>query len=288
MNELGKSMLRLLCVFMLCVGISWANKNEQISKQASTNIKHLDTQVKQKGVKPQFSKPPVMKWGVGVAAIFSPNPYKDTSDTILPIPYLSYQGDRFSFYGPFMSYRFYKTRQLQSAVQVSLYPETFDSEDSSDTALQKLNNRHYIVLAGVNQKFLSPYGTLSLSASVDITGLSNGFMLSASIDKMFFNYFKNHVFIITPQFGVSYSNHLLVDYYYGISNQEAANSGLSAYNPKGAWSLFAGTSIIYQFQKHWQASVMLRVNKLSSEITNSPMISKEYMTTGIVSLGYRF
>ena len=96
------------------------------------------------------------------------------------------------------------------------------------------------------------------------------------------------MFIITPQFGVSYSNHLLVDYYYGISNQEAANSGLSAYNPKGAWSLFAGTSIIYQFQKHWQASVMLRVNKLSSEITNSPMISKEYMTTGIVSLGYRF
>jgi outer membrane protein len=232
-------------------------------------------------------------WGIGLGAIFSPQPYKDTTPTILPIPIITYRSNTLNISGPFASYKFLNYKFAQTSAQVFLYPQVFKADDSSDNAISKLDNRNYLVMAGINQKFLSPYGIVNIGINADITTQSNGYMIDLGYNKPFI--FSNNKYlgdsnqlVINPGIGVQYSNHLLTNYYYGISSTESQQSGLEVYHPSGAFSPYASLMVYYTIQKHWNISAIARVNRLANSIVDSPMVDKHYITTAIISLTYGF
>ncbi|MCF6766839.1 MipA/OmpV family protein [Thiotrichales bacterium 19S11-10] len=228
--------------------------------------------------------------GIGIGGIIAPDPYKNTSTTILPIPVVSYQGERLKISGPFIDYRFLNYPMSKTSVQLFLYPEHFRSNQSSDPQMEKLNNRNYLVMAGVNQKLLlKAYGVLNFSASFDITTQSNGFVLFARYNKpFFFTPVSDDKLIINPGVGLQYSNHLLTDYFYGISSSESNSSGISEYHPNGAISPFINLTTIYSFAKHWNLSLITALSRLSNTEADSPMVSKRYIFTTYFSVVYKF
>ncbi|MCF6764863.1 MipA/OmpV family protein [Thiotrichales bacterium 19S3-7] len=229
-------------------------------------------------------------WGIGVAGLISPVPYKDTSSTILPLPVISYQGENLRISGPFISYKFLNYEYAKTSVQAYLYPEHFRSNKSTDSQMQQLDNRNYIVMGGINQKFLSPYGIFNFSFNIDMTGQSNGFSIISryNIPFVFNKVFGDDRLVFNPGIGLQYSSHLLTNYYYGISSSETNSSGLPTYHPDGSFSPFISLTTAYSFAGHWTLALINTVTRLDNTVYDSPMVEKRYIVTTYGSVVYKF
>lgn len=243
---------------------------------------------KEKGTSLLQQNKEAYQWGVGFGVIFSPNPYKDTNSTILPIPVVSYLGERLTIYGPYVSYKLYKSDFTITEAQIFLYPERFKREDSNDPQMQKLDNRNYIAMAGFRQRFISAYGDINVGLNFDITGQSNGYMGVIEYEKRFVFIKGQHLFSLKPNIGLQYSSKQLTDYYYGISYDEAMRSGLAEYTPSDEVSPYLGLAFVYSYNRKWNISLTSRVNRLSDSVSDSPMISNQYVFTSTMAVSYSF
>ncbi|WP_440616111.1 MipA/OmpV family protein [Cysteiniphilum sp. 6C5] len=260
-----------------------ANNNTKTISSADNN------KTKQVHNKYKAFKPEAYPFGIGFGGIFSPNPYKNTSPTILPIPVISYQGEDLSINGPYIAYRFLNTKHTKTQAQLFLYPETFRANQSDDPQLQQLDNRNYLVMLGLTQGFKSTYGDLAFAANIDVTTRTNGYLLSAEYRKrLILPVNKNLLFFVTPSIGLSYSSKEITDYYYGITASQSQRSGLPQYTTNGALSPYVGLMTAVNFSKHWNLFIATRLNRLSNEIYNSPMVSNQYIFTTVVSFTYNF
>lgn len=263
--------LSLLC---LVTGSLWASESSVDSSTTQTP--------------PKAFNPNPYPWGIGFGGIFAPNPYIDSKASQLFIPVISYQGQDFSLYGPYANYRFLRVNNFTTSIQAFLYPETFKNKDTSNPQLSQLNNRNYIVMAGIKQQYDTDYGNISVSGNIDITGQSNGYMLNLNYAKRFMFFVPNHLLSLTPSLGLDYSSYHLTDYYYGINQSESIASGLPQYSPGGALSPYIGLSMLYSYKQRWNVMITTRMNRLADEITNSPMVGKRVIFTSVATLTYGF
>ncbi len=77
------------------------------------------------------------------------------------------------------------------------------------------------------------------------------------------------------------------NYYYGVEPDEA-QPGLPAYRVDSAINVFARLSVTYALGEHWQIVSLLQYEKLASEISQSPSVEEDYVTTGYIGLYYEF
>ncbi|MDA0911709.1 MAG: MipA/OmpV family protein [Proteobacteria bacterium] len=274
-------MKHLLYIILATPIILSANQSKDLSNDKE-NSENKD------GTVEKFS-PVQYPFGIGFAGIFSPNPYKDTDPTILPVPVISYKGEDLTLNGPYASYRFFHTNNTASKVQLFLYPEVFKADKSNDPQLRLLDNRNYLFMLGLSQSFKSTHGDINFSANIDVTTKTNGYLLSAEYSKKFFlPASSKFLFFITPSLGVTYSSQQITNYFYGISTSEAIRSGLPEYNTSGALSPYLGANMLINFSKRWNLFVATRLNRLPDQIYDSPMVSQRYIFTTVLSLTYNF
>jgi len=266
------------------------------SKPTESEDSNSEIEIESSGLKKMTKKPfkipkrliTPYPWGVGFGAIFSPNPYVDTRGNILPIPIITYQGEDLTFLGPYLNYRFFRKGIAVTSAQIFLYPARFTASESNNPNIQKLNDRNFIVLAGIKQEFLTDYVNIGGAVNFDITGQTNGYLVTLSAKKPFFIKFNSNYFIFTPSIGIQYSSEHLTNYFYGISTGESQNSGLDQYAVPAALSPFVGLTAIYSFNLKWNVAVSTKVNRLDNNIIKSPMVSSQYVFTTFVSLTYNF
>ena len=85
-----------------------------------------------------------------------------------------------------------------------------------------------------------------------------------------------------------YESRKFTDYYYGISAAEAARTPYSIYEPSGGLRIAAQTYISYPIIKNWSAFFNLRVDRLTNNAKNSPIVSDSLMYSGLASVIYTF
>ncbi len=274
-------MKKLLYIILVTPIILSANQSKNLSNDKE-NSENKDSTVE------KFS-PVQYPFGIGFTGIFSPNPYKDTNPTILPVPVISYKGEDLTLNGPYASYRFFHTNNTASKVQLFLYPEVFKADKSNDHQLRLLDNRNYLFMLGLSQSFKSTYGDINLGANIDVTTKTNGYLLSAEYSKkLFLPVSSKFLFFITPSLGVNYSSEQITNYFYGISASEATRSGLPEYSTNGALSPYLGVNMLINFSERWNLFVATRLNRLPDQIYDSPMVSQRYIFTTVLSLTYNF
>ncbi|WP_440617766.1 MipA/OmpV family protein [Cysteiniphilum sp. 6C5] len=270
----GKLIGCIMVFFLLItVGVSGENSdNEKMMSQVSAQSRQYTSEV----------------LSVGIGGIVTPNPYLNTEPTILPIPFIQYQDGGFNFVGTYGSYALYQQGSMVTLLEGFLYPEVYKASKSSNARMQQLDKRNYIVMAGMSQQLLTPYGRLNLSIDFDITGKSNGFMSTLGYKNLLNYQLNQHALQLSFGGGVQYSSSQLLNYYYGVSCKEMLVSGLSEYAPDAALSPFLSFGFKYTFKQKWSAAFNARLNILPTEVTNSPMISEYYVLTSSLVLSYRF
>lgn len=216
-------------------------------------------------------------WSMGVSVLGKSAPYKGikASDYITPIPVINYDSEKFYLHTLSVGYYLWKDKKNQISLDAFYYPQLFKPKDNDDEAMRKLSSRRDTVMAGLTYRYKSDWGILRLIGSGDILGISNGLRA----DTAYLYGFHGDKWSFTPGVGIKWDDKNQTSYEYGVSSKESRNSGLKYYEPNDSLSPYIELSGKYSFNESWTIFAMGRMDFLSSEVTDSPMVDKDTSTT---------
>lgn len=223
-------------------------------------------------------------WTLGIAAAWSPSPYRDYDNKAWPLPLVSYEGKSFYVRGATIGYKLLGPGADELSLIVSPLANRFRHDDSNDPRLRRLSDRDISGMAGISWRHHADWGQVQASAQKEFTGHGGGTLLDLS-----YGYpITQGSLTLTPTLGVSYSNSALNNYYYGVSTRDALRSGLDAYRAGGGSSPYLGINAIYRLSHAWLASAGIRYALLPNAVKNSPMVDASQTSSYFLSLSYVF
>jgi len=220
-------------------------------------------------------------WSVGAGAIVAPNPYLDTKVNILGIPIISYNNRYVSWYGPYLKLRYPISKEHIVGGLAYLDMRVFDPKDTSNQQLSLLQKRRRLTMVGGFYRHRSVYGDVTISASGDVSGHSQGF--ASELRYAYPVPIKDRKYFLRPSIGAQWSDKKIINHFFGLSTTDSINSGLPVYNPSSAVTpfvgLFAGAHLIHKL--FWMGSI--RANYVVNTIYDSPMVSSRRINYSLLT-----
>jgi outer membrane protein len=223
----------------------------------------------------QEIRPP--RWGVGVAVVANDNQYAGQGSRITPFPAVTYQGDRFYFFGITAGWRFINTETFQLAAVTSLRFDGFDVEDLGREELARngldeslLDDRDDGIDVGLSASWTGAAGELELEILTDVSGASEG--QEASLKYGYpFQWGKTR---ITPSVGVSHRSKDLANYYFGTLDEEVAR-GVVDYKPGSVTVPQVGVFVTRPIGRKWRALGSVTYSSFPDELKDSPLLEPD-------------
>lgn len=221
---------------------------------------------------------------VGAGGAFSSSPYKRHDDSMLPVPLITYEGERFYVRGASAGIHVWKEGQQTVSLGASYSWLHFNPGDTSDPRLRRLDKRYSTVMADLSYTLATQWGVGRVKLSRDILGHSDAFTGDASYRYPF------HIgeLTLSPGAGVQWASEKQADYYFGVSTGEARKSGLDRYDPNDSFSPYLMLDARYRLSPQWSVMAGGQVLFLSDEIKNSPMVDTDHTTSVMVGMQYSF
>ena len=223
-------------------------------------------------------------WTLGIAAAWSPSPYRNYDNKAWPLPLVSYEGKSFYVRGATIGYKLLGPGADELSVIVSPLGNRFRHDDADDPRLRRLSDRDISGMAGIAWRHRADWGQVQASAQKEFTGHGGG----SSLDLSYAYPITQGSLTLTPTLGVNYSNSALNNYYYGVSVKDAFRSGLDAYRAGGGSSPYLGINAIYRLSHAWLASAGIRYALLPNAVKDSPMVDASNTRSYFLSLSYVF
>ena len=217
----------------------------------------------------------------GPGVVVSDTPYKGTGTKTHIFPFVIYQGRHIYLRGPRLGYRLYDKNKLSIDALANWRFDSYEEDDSRD--LIGMNDRDMTMELGAALSFKDGFGITRLSFLNDILGKHDGQLLSLSYGKIF----RKDKFTFTPFIGLKWQSKNYVGYYYGVSSKESLPSR-PTYHPSDALNPFASLGITYKLNEHWNIYSGLKYEWLNNEISDSPIVDKNYQTSLMLGLMYSF
>lgn len=230
---------------------------------------------------PQAERSP---WGIGVAVAASDSPYAGEGARLLPVPLLSYEGERFYFRGLTAGWRLVDEGGLELAVLGKARLAGFDIDDLDRVALARngvdadlLDDRDHGLDLGLGLEWSGAAGELQLELLADAADRSGG-------QEVLLQYgypIRAGRGLLTPIAGLTWQSDDMADYYYGTLPGEVAR-GVTNYRPGAVTIPHVGVSFFRPLGRTWSLVGTLRYSRLPDAIGNSPLIERG--TEGSTSL----
>lgn len=154
-------------------------------------------------------------WGAGI--LIEETPYIGYDNRTLPIPIIGYNGEKFSFAGTTANYQLYKKGGLSMSLRLGAMVNGYDEDDSE--IFTGMDDRDFSLALGGEITYVNQNWTLQLTSGHDILDRSGGYELNSSVS---YN-FELENFSIKPFVGARFQDSSYVDYYYGVSAEEATD-----------------------------------------------------------------
>ena len=226
------------------------------------------------------------RWSLGVVGVFSTSPYKSYDNTILPLPMISYEGERFFVKNLEAGMYLWKNDNHELSIGARYFGLSFKPGDTDDVRLKQLDKRYSTVMAKAAYAYSLPYGMqIEASVSQDVLGQHNGLVGETSFRAPLL---MREQFMVFAEVGAKWSSKKVNDYYYGVSRKEAVRSGLPQYKAKGGVTPVAGIQAMYTINHKWSAMAGAQVEILNSKIKDSPMVDKSVITSVMAGVRYSF
>lgn len=226
--------------------------------------------------------PPDQK-NFGPSFLVSNSLYKGEDDNLfIPIPLLYYKVDRFLISGLTAKYEVVSDR----FTTLSAFGQwRFDGYKPGDsTFLAGMEQRKRGFDGGLELKLSNRASeNVTFSFATDLSGNHKGNEIKLSYGKTF----RNNRTIITPTVGVKLQSNDVTRYYYGVRAAEAT-AARPVYSPGAATSFFAGANIIHPLSDRWTLFALVNFEKLSSEISDSPIVDAGHRALLISGIMYNF
>ncbi|ERK18062.1 MltA-interacting MipA [Pantoea sp. AS-PWVM4] len=200
------------------------------------------------------------------------------------MPVINYEGDSFWFHSLQGGYYLWKDPQDQLSLTVLGSPQQYDPKDNDLSDMKRLDKRRMTLMAGASYRHISQWGILRTALLGDVLNNSNGVMW----DMTWLYRFDFGAFSLTPGIGALWNSANQNRYYYGVSSQESARTGIARYQPDDSWSPYLEMNASYQISQSWNATVSGRYTRFGSDIKDSPMVNKSGQVTLWTGISYSF
>ncbi len=215
---------------------------------------------------------------LGGGAFVQTQPYAGVDTKLYPAPVVAYEGERLYVRSAIVGYRIIRENGLMIGPQVQPRVEGFKEDDSP--FLRGMRDRNWSVDGGVNIEAVTPIGLLGVSIVSDLLGRSRG----QEVEFRYLIMLPVHGFHLIPSGGVRWKSDNLVDYYYGVKPNEA-RPGRPAYDGEQAFDPFLRLVVRRKLTKHWSVFTDAQYEWLARQITDSPIVNKDYQlsfTAGVL------
>lgn len=168
-----------------------------------------------------------------------------------------------------MGYTLNETRSTRvNLVGMSWFASISEEDQQQGNRLDGIKTRNSSYEVGVEYLKQFPKSDLRVRALHDVLGQHNGFILSLEQSRPIYK----TEWLIIPSWGVNYLSENLVDYYYGVSNEEVT-ANRAAYKADYGWSLTGRIYIERPINSEWTWFSFVSYSKFSNSITDSPITS---------------
>jgi outer membrane scaffolding protein for murein synthesis (MipA/OmpV family)/uncharacterized membrane protein HdeD (DUF308 family) len=228
--------------------------------------------------------PPSQAASLGLEGGSYGTPYDDRHAENWLLPYVGYTYQQFYIDGTEAGYKLLNDGAHALTLKVWYLDVQYDASAGRTHALRTLNNRHSTMLAGASYLYTTPFGGLQATLGADALNQSKG--VTANLSWILMKQWGN--LTVLPIAGVDWNNGQQNRYYYGISDDEAVRSSLSAYRPHASMIPFVSLAMNYDWQNRLNTWTELTGRFYSSTITDSPMVNKNAIAELTVGFSYDF
>lgn len=231
---------------------------------------------------------PPQGWQLGVAAAVFASPYAGEGSRVMPIPLVSYEGERFWFRGISAGWTVLDLGGFELAAVAKLRFDGFDVKDLGRRELarngidyRKLDDRAEAVDVGVAMQWRGSAGEIEAEILTDATDKSGGHEFQIQ-----YGYpFELGQGTLTPQVGLTWQSKDMANYYYGTLPKEVAR-GVIDYKPGAVTIGHVGVSYFRPLGEKWSMMADVKYSRLPDEIKKSPLIEPGKNGTVGVFVGF--
>ncbi len=223
---------------------------------------------------------------IGLAVTLERDIYKGVSSEIEPTPFLRYE------YGPFeiqgtdsidATFKLYETNGFSIAVLGSLLQEEGYDVDDSDYLKGMDALKSTFFHAGLELEGQYAGLETSLEVSQNTTGGHDG----QEVELAFEYPWMAAGFEFRPSIGMAWKSKKMVDYFYGVSAKEA-KVDRPVYSPGSSYEIEAELMVMRPIFGNFTAVGIAGISTFGKDITDSPLVDKDYEASGIFGVMYTF
>ena len=228
---------------------------------------------------------------LGLGPYIQTQPYKGASAIVVPSPVIFYDNGvvyarwtRFGlyFYGHKASKKAGDDYSWGFSLTAQPRPNGYKPSDSS--SLTRLDEKKSSLEGGLAFTIYGNDKYLEAMLLTDMLGRYDSYIAKVEAGMKQ----KLGDFTFYPSIIGVYESRKFTDYYYGITQDEAARTSYDVYQPAGGLRIGAQTYISYPIYKKWSAFFNLRVDRLTNNAKDSPIVSDTYVYSGLASIIYTF
>jgi len=232
---------------------------------------------------PQTPPPSPVQWSLGLGVVSSPRPYVGTDNSVLAMPLVELYYKKLYVQGIRAGFHLFEKGDLAFDARARIVFAGLDPDDSPE--LDGLSERKSSIEGGFALEWSPGKYLLSATAFTDLLGRSGG--QEAGLDFSRAWTFAQYRWGLTPSIGVIWQSSDFVDYYVGVAPEEA-RPGRPPFQGESAFNFRASVLAFYRLTMRVTFVGLLRIQRLDSEVSTSPIVDEPRGYFGLLGVTYRF
>ncbi len=220
---------------------------------------------------------------IGAGPYFQTQPYKNADMLVLPSPVFFYDNGivylRWTRAG--MYFLGEKKEDYSWGFSLTIQPRPYGYEASDSKDLKGMDQRKDSFEGGLAFVAKADKAYVEVMLLNDILNSTDGWIVSNEIGYKF----EAAGFSFYPSLIAVYQSSNFTNYYYGVKQNEVT-SNRALYTPDAGFQFGMQTYIARPVSENFSLFANIKADRLSQEAANSPIVDKEYMFSGILSLIY--
>ena len=220
---------------------------------------------------------------VGVNVLYANTAYDTDENDIRVLPGVFYDNNKVYARGATAGAYLINDGTNQLAATVQLAGNSFDPEDANG-ALQGLDERKISASAGLSYQRRTSIGGFRAQIATDVLDRSGGNTARLS----YLARISKNKLTVYPSIGFEYQDADYNEYYYGVTPEESARTGIAAYESNSSLNPYVNVSANYDFSNKWAGFFNQSLSYLANEQYDSPMVDSRTEATTTLGLLYKF
>lgn len=227
--------------------------------------------------------PSPIQWSLGLGAFSSPRPYVGAENSRIVAPLIELSYGRLYVQGIQAGYRLIDSDRFSVDARAGIVFNGLDPDDSD--YLEGMNKRRPTIEGGFVFDWKPGKYRLSTSAYTDLLGRSYGQQAAVDFSRTWT--FNRYRWGLTPSVGVVWQSSNFVDYYYGVTPEEA-RPGRPPFRGHSVVNFRSSLFGFFFINMRIRLVGLIRIQRLDNEIFDSPIVDKQRGIFGLVGITYRF